>query len=400
MKFLHTADWHVGKTLKGRPRLDEQREVLSEIVGLARTHDVDAVLIAGDVYDSAAPTADAQRLVVQVLLALARDGIKVLAIAGNHDHGRTFEAYRPLMEVAGIELFGQVRPRDKGGVHTFTARSDGASVNVGMLPFLSQRDAVRGAQLIAPGDNVPARNSGAYEQWVRNFVTHLGEGYDPDGVNLMMAHLTTIGGVQGGGERSAQTIFEYSVAPTIFPTDSHYVALGHLHRRQEVASHCPVHYSGAPLRVDFGEEDYTPSVLLVEAEPGRPARVTDLELTSPRRLRTVEGSVEELRSRSEELSEEWLRVRVTQTTYAGLRDDILEALPNALEIHVQPDPDQLTRTRVSQAQVAQVTPRELFASYSAEVGSQDERVTALFDELHDETTGHQPSTATPAGGTA
>ena len=74
MKFLHTSDWHVGKTLKGRTRLDEQKAVLAEIVELADAHEVDAVLIAGDLYETSAPTADAQRLVVRTLLQLARAG--------------------------------------------------------------------------------------------------------------------------------------------------------------------------------------------------------------------------------------------------------------------------------------------------------------------------------------
>lgn len=389
MKFLHTADWHVGKTLKGRSRLDEHRAVLAQVVGLARAHDVDAVLVAGDVYDSSAPSAEAQRLVVNTLLALARDGIQVLAIAGNHDHGGTFEAYRPVMGVAGIELFGQVRPADKGGVHTFSARSTGEKVNVAMMPFLSQRYAIRAAQVLAPGDNVPARNAGAYEQWVRNIVTQLGTGYDPDGVNVMMAHLTCMGGTFGGGERTAQSIFEYNVAPTIFPVDSHYIALGHLHRQQEIPSHAPVHYAGAPLRVDFGEQDYTPGVLLVEASAGAPAKVTPLPVTAGRTLRTVEGTVEELRARADELQDAWLRVRVTQPSYAGLRDDVLELLPDALEIHVVADPGSSTRTGVTSAQVAARTPAELFADYSQQVGSQDPRVTALFDTLHDDlTSGH------------
>ncbi|HEX4252975.1 MAG TPA: exonuclease subunit SbcD, partial [Pseudonocardia sp.] len=69
MRFLHTSDWHVGKTLKGRSRLDEQRDVLREIVQIARAEQPDAVLIAGDLYDSAAPSAGAQRLVVDALMA-------------------------------------------------------------------------------------------------------------------------------------------------------------------------------------------------------------------------------------------------------------------------------------------------------------------------------------------
>jgi exonuclease SbcD len=117
LRLLHTSDWHVGKTLKGHNRLEEQTRVLGQIVDLAQQHEVDAVLIAGDVYENAAPTADAQRLVVRTLLGLARSGIEVIAIAGNHDHGATFEAYRPVMGVAGIRLFGQVRAADQGGAY-------------------------------------------------------------------------------------------------------------------------------------------------------------------------------------------------------------------------------------------------------------------------------------------
>lgn len=386
MKFLHTSDWHVGKTLKGRNRLDEHKAVLAEIVGHARAHDVDAVIIAGDIYDTAVPTADAQRLVVKTLMALAGDGIEVVAIAGNHDHAGTFEAYKPLMEVAGIHLYGQARPADKGGVYAFTARTTGEPVNVAHVPFLSQRYAVRAAQLIAPGDNVPARNVGSYDQWVRNIVTHLAGGYDPDGVNLLTAHLTCTGGAFGGGERMAQSIFEYHVPAAIFPLDTHYVALGHLHRRQELPAGCPVHYCGAPLPVDFGEEDNTPAVLLVEASPGKPAKVTDLPVTSGRRMRTLEGTVEQLRAAAGDVGDDWLRVRVKQSTYAGLRDDILEALPNALEIHIHPDFTNTGTGKVSSAHAVSKSPAELFADYCAHVGSDDARVKAMFDTIHDELT--------------
>src|SRR3954453_12328371 len=138
MRFLHTSDWHVGKTLKGRNRLEEQKAVLAEIVQVAVDQEVDAVLVAGDLYENAAPTADAQKLVVRSLLRLARAGIEVVVIAGNHDHGATFEAYRPVMQAAGIQLFGQARSVDQGGAYRFTARSTGEEAVVAVLPFLSQ----------------------------------------------------------------------------------------------------------------------------------------------------------------------------------------------------------------------------------------------------------------------
>src|SRR4051794_13977939 len=141
MRILHTADWHVGKTLKGRSRLDEQERVLREIVGIARAHEVDVVLVAGDLYDTAAPPAAAQQLVVRTLLGLARDA-HVVAIAGNHDHGPTLDAYRPLAGAAGITLLGSARAADQGGLVELTAASTGERATVAVLPFLSQRYAV------------------------------------------------------------------------------------------------------------------------------------------------------------------------------------------------------------------------------------------------------------------
>ena len=384
MKFLHTADWHVGKTLKGRDRLEEQRAVLAEIAAAAEANEVDAVLVAGDVYDLSAPSAAAQQLVVQALLRMRRAGAEVIVIAGNHDHGPTFEAYRPLMGVAGITLAGTVRSAERGGVVRFTARSDGADTQVAVLPFLSQRYAVRAAEIVA---NTPSENVRAYDEQVRQVIGSLTAGFSGDTVNLVMSHLTCVGGTFGGGERSAQSIFEYSVPASVFPVSAHYVALGHLHRRQTLPAPAPVHYSGAPLAVDFGEQDNTSVVCLVEATPGTPARVTDLPVTAGRRLRTVVGTLAELQARAGDFGDDYLRVYLREQSRAGLRDDTVEILPNALEVRIDPEfaPQQEKAGRTGEARIAR-TPARLFADYCATREVSDPKVAALFSELHDEVT--------------
>src|SRR5674536_387412 len=98
---------------------------MREIVRIAREQQVDAVLVAGDLYETSAPHADAQQLVVQTLLELRATGVDRIAIAGNHDHAATFDAYRPLLAAAGITLVGSVRTPEAGGVVEFTARSTG-----------------------------------------------------------------------------------------------------------------------------------------------------------------------------------------------------------------------------------------------------------------------------------
>jgi exonuclease SbcD len=394
VKFLHTADWHVGKTLKGRDRLDEQRAVLAEIAEVAEANQVDAVLVAGDVYDLSAPSAQAQRLVVQALLRMHRAGAEVIVIAGNHDHGPTFEAYRPLMSVAGITLVGTVKSADKGGVVRFKARSDGADTQVAVLPFLNQRWAVRAAEIVA---NTPSENVRAYDEQVRQVIASLTGGFGGDTVNLVMSHLTCVGGKFGGGERSAQSIFEYSVPAGIFPITAHYVALGHLHRRQSLPAPAPVVYSGAPLAVDFGEQDNTSVVCLVEAAPGIPARITDIPVTAGRRLRTVHGTLAELEAQADGFGEDYLRVYLREPTRAGLRDDTVAVLPNALEVRIDPEFAAPLRPDRPQAARGARTPGQLFADYCATRNVDDPRVAALFGELHDEVTAAAAADVTSTG---
>jgi DNA repair protein SbcD/Mre11 len=384
VRLLHTADWHIGKVLRGADRRDEQARVLKQIAKIAVEEKVDAVLIAGDIYDSVSPTAESQRMVVQTLLALARRRIEVVLIAGNHDHGPTLEAYKPLMDAAGIYVYGVARPADSGGIHTFTARSTHEKVNVAVLPFLSQRYAVRAAEIIA---NTPAANVGEYEQLLRDVILNLTGGFTDDAVNIFMAHLTCTGALTGGGgERAAQTIFEYHVPASVFPADAHYVALGHLHRQQKVDAACPVYYSGSPFAVDFGEQDNTQVVLLVEATPTTPARVTEVPITEGRRLRTVEGTAQQLIAGTGTYGEDYLRLVVTQAAYAGMREELLEAIPNVLQIRIHPDFGATSgKSGVAVAGPAR-TPAEQFADYCATVGVDDPRVQSLFRELHDQIT--------------
>lgn len=384
MRLLHTSDWHVGKTLKGRSRLDEQEQVLREIVAIAREHEPDAVLVAGDLYDSAAPSAQAQHLVVRTLMGLASTGAEVYAIAGNHDNPSMIDAYRPLANAAGITLVGSVRTADRGGLIEFTARGTGEHGTLAVLPFLSQRYAVRAVDLIT---HTAAENTGTYDQQLRAVLKSLTSGFRDDAVNIVMSHLTVLDGKLGGGERAAQTIFEYAVPATIFPVEAHYVALGHLHRRQQLPAPAPVHYSGAPLAVDFGEQDNAPVVCLVEAAPGVPATVTDIPITSGRRLRTVRGTVAELSELADTVGDDWLRVYVKEPARAGLREEVTAVLPNALEVRIDPEFAAPVTPARSRPSTAAATPAQLFHEYLGTRSVEDPRVEELFRRLHDKVAG-------------
>jgi DNA repair protein SbcD/Mre11 len=377
VKILHTADWHVGKTLRGRSRTDEHEAVLAEIAAVAEAEEVDLALVVGDVFDTAAPTAEAERIAYGGLLALAATGAQVVVVSGNHDNERRLQAVAPLLGLGRIETRASFASAADGGVLTGVSR-EGDPWQLAVVPFLSQRWVVRAADLLALDADV---HGGAYAARVARIIEALTAGFSVDAVNLMAAHLHVDGGMLGGGERRAHTIFDYAVSPTAFPVAAHYVALGHLHRAQAIRGPCPIRYSGSPLQLDFGEIADVKSVTVVEASPGTPARHRQVELAAGRRLRTLRGTLADLAGLVDDVGDDWLRVVVTEPPRIGLGDDVRTLFANAIDVVVEDpaaDRDVVTHDRTNRQGRG---PRDLFASYLAEVGQEDQRVLALFDRL-------------------
>ena len=291
MKILHTSDWHVGKVLKGRDRHDEHVAVLGSIVRAARDEDVDVVLVSGDLFETSAPSPKAQGLVMRTLMALREDGRLVVAIAGNHDNQSLIDAvYRPVLAELGVHVLGTPKRPDSGGTLSLRTRG-GEDIRVAALPFLSHRYAVRAAEVLL---HESAEHTLDYARRVAQLVTLLSAGFTPDAVNVVMAHVTLLGGRRGGGERGAQSTLDYELPASMFPATAHYAALGHLHRHQEIPAACPAYYSGSPLAIDFGEEANSPAVLVVTAAPGHRADARPVPVTGGRPLRTLRGTLEEV----------------------------------------------------------------------------------------------------------
>src|SRR5215813_5480720 len=329
MRFLHTSDWHVGKVLKGRDRYDEHAAALASIVAIARDHNVDVVLVAGDLFETAAPTARSQGLVMRTLLALGEDGREVVVIAGNHDNQNLIDAvYRPVLAAIGLHVLGLPKQPDAGGTSRLRTR-DGTEVLVAALPFLSHRYAVRAAEVMF---HEFAEHALDYSGRVAEIVRVLTKEFTADTVNIVMAHGTLLGGRRGGGERDVQTSLDYELPASMFPVSAHYVALGHLHRQQEIPGPCPIYYSGSPLAVDFGEEANEPSALIVTAEPGIRADATAVPILGGRGLKTVRGTLDQVIADGEQAGDDYLRVVLAESGRAGLGDLVRDKLPNTLEV--------------------------------------------------------------------
>ena len=379
MKLLHTSDWHVGKTLRGLSRLDEHRAVLAEVAEIAAREAVDVVLVTGDLFESAAPAPDAQRVVWDALLALRASGAEVVVIGGNHDNQTAFDAWAPLFAAAGITVLGHATRPERGGVVELTAR-DGTPAVCALVPFVSQRFAVRAEQLL---ELDAAQASGLYTERMRLLIDALCRAFRPDAVNVLALHGYVRGAQLGGGERDAHTIFEYGLEAAHFPMQASYVALGHLHRTQSLAAPAPTWYAGSPVQVDFGEDDDAKHVLLIDAEPGMPARVTKHALSAPWHLQTVRGTLAELERHATTTPDTFLRVFVREPARAGLADEVRAILPNAVDVRVELPDTARTGEPPRSARTGR-SARDLFTEYLASRAIDDARLVPLFEQLHDE----------------
>jgi exonuclease SbcD len=178
----------------------------------------------------------------------------------------------------------------------------------------------------------------------------------------------------------------YAVPASIFPASTHYVALGHLHRRQQVPGPCPVHYCGSPLAIDFGEEENQPSVSIVDISARTAAKVRAVPIESALPLRTVRGTLIDL-SLLKVDPEAWLRVYVKERPRAGLKEDVQELLPRALEVRIDAEALPALETAARPEGSTGRSPRELFAEYLASRNVADDAVAGLFNELYEEVVG-------------
>lgn len=301
MRILHTSDWHVGRRLGRHDRTDETRQVLEEVARIADDQRVDLVLVSGDVFDRPVPPVDALSLGLGGLLRLA-EGRPVVAVAGNHDSPELFDALAPLLRGRGVHVLGAIRRPDDGAL--LGPDVLGVPAVVAGFPFLREGRVV---------DFM--REAGQWYGQYAERVARLCEAYNDalvqragtDLVPLLVAHFMVSGVRVAHSERELHIGEAYSATAQAIPPGPQYVALGHIHAPQAVpGSPVPAQYAGSLLPLDFGEAGETKRVVLIDVEPGRPATVASIPLTSGRPLVRASGTWDELAGRAEELHEAYL----------------------------------------------------------------------------------------------
>jgi len=382
VRFLHTADWHVGKPLRGRSRMDEYAKALEQVAQIAKDQKVDAVLMAGDVFDSPAPPPEAEKLVYDFLARLVPEKIACVLIAGNHDHPRKLGALATLLEGLKIHVRPEVRPPDQGGVVTLTSRDGKEEARVAVLPFVAERKVVDACTVM----DAEHKWYEAYSKRIEQILAALTKGLPTSTVNIVLAHLLVDGARVGTGERELHLGQIYGVNPQQLPAGVQYIGLGHLHRPQDVLAPAKTRYPGSLIELDFGEQEQDKSIVVFEAQPQKAPGIELVPITAGRRLRTVEGTLADLQRLAEEGIDDYLRVRVkAEAPTPGLADRVKELIPNALDVTVDHPRDAGQQPERGKGR-GKLAPAQLFAAYYEHRNQTPppKELQQLFDQLHEE----------------
>lgn len=299
MKILHTADWHLGKRLEKFSRLEEQKKVLEEINGIADDHDVDVVLIAGDLFDAFNPSSDAVDLFYSTLKRLTNHGTRaVIAIAGNHDSPDRIEAPDPLARECGIIFSGYphslistgnlgskiaILKSDVGFIELSFPQYD-YPLRLLLTPYANE---YRMKTLLEGEDEEQELRMLLQDKW----QTLVDEYCNEEGVNILMTHLFVMNKGMPIPEEpdDEKPILHIGGAQAIYseniPSEIQYTALGHLHRAHQVnGKEASIRYSGSPLSYSFSEAGQQKSVYIIDAQPGTTVNIEQIPLKSGKPL--------------------------------------------------------------------------------------------------------------------
>ncbi len=364
MRFLHTADWHLGRTMRGRSRAAEFEAVLGELVEIAVAEDVQVMLVCGDIWDSTSPSPESDRLLFDALREFIGRDIEVLLIAGNHDSGRKLEALGRLSELLGVYVQPRVRPRDRGGIVTFD--HGGEVARVAAIPWVPEGRALNAVEVLA--DEPEARKH--YHDAVARIYAHMAEpsdaGFTTETINLIAGHLFVDGAVLAdidGSERKLHITQAYGVSPEALPSTAQYVALGHIHQPQVMANPATPRtaYSGSLLQLDFGERGQQKGVRIIDAVPGRPVDDRTIPLTAGRELVELHGTIDDVMAAAEDAGDAFIRaVLEVGAPQPGLSEQVREAFPNVVDVRLAYEREAAAEPA---PEFATLTPEDLFARY-------------------------------------
>ena len=278
LTLLHTSDWHLGRRLYGKPRYDEFKQFLDWQLQTLREQKVDVLLIAGDIFDTTAPSNQAQNLYYDFLSQVCHTDCRhVIIVAGNHDSASFLEAPKQLLKAFNIHIIGSMTDTPTDEVITLSDKSEQPELIVMAVPYLRDRDVrtVGHGERLEDKERKLTQGIKAHYAQIADIAiaqqAQLHAKYKRSIPIVATGHLFTVGGqtMEGDGVRDLYVGSLGSIGAEIFHPQIDYVALGHLHIPQAVGGQPHIRYAGSPIAMGFGESRQQKQVHLLrfDADP-------------------------------------------------------------------------------------------------------------------------------------
>lgn len=316
MKILHTSDWHIGRTLYGRKRYEEFESFLTWLAETIQQNEIQALLVAGDVFDTSTPSNRAQELYYRFLCRVAASSCRhVVVVAGNHDSPSFLNAPKELLKALDVHVVGSSTESPDDEVLVLRNKQNVPELIVCAVPYLRDRDirVAEAGESLEDKDRKLIDGIRTHYDTVAALAKKKREEIGLDIPIVGMGHLFTAGGqtVDGDGVRDLYVGSLAQVTVSTFPNSFDYLALGHLHVPQKVSGSETVRYSGSPLPMGFGEAKQQKSVCQVEFH-STAACVNLITVPVFQKLERVKGDWDGISKRIIELSatgsQGWLEV--------------------------------------------------------------------------------------------
>lgn len=300
MKILHTSDWHLGHRLHDQSQFEEQNEFLLWLLAYIEENMIQLLLIAGDIFDTGVPSAQAQKQYYDFLNQLTTTNCKaVVIIGGNHDAPSTINAPKELLQALSIFVIGKATDEIKEEVFEITINNE--QVIVAAVPYLRDQD-IRRAIAAESADQINNRYKTAlinHYTEVANYCESINTNHSPI---IAMGHLFAIGGISSDSEQTIYVGNLGDIGVEDFPKTFDYVALGHLHRAQKIDKKGRVRYAGSPYILSFSEVGYDKKMILLETMNGDIGLIDEIKIPSFRVIKKIVGPWEECLDKLEEIS--------------------------------------------------------------------------------------------------
>lgn len=290
MKFLHTADWHLGAKTNGRDRLTEQKRTLEEIESIATYENIDCVIIAGDVFNTASPSAEAEELFFDAVQKLSNGGDRfIFVLAGNHDDPTRLSAGLPLSSKHNIALASSLE-RLKESSFSKNSIVKVVETGKGHIKIKKNEEIATIAYLPYPSESRISEKVDSelsYAEKVKEWASISTSAFDDDNFNVFVSHLFMVGSKTNEG---IVKVGDLMAVPKNMIPKADYTALGHIHSAQDLGG--SIFYSGAITKLNIKNKDL--SVNIVESENGKLVDVKTVKLKNPARYeKIVVSSIEE-----------------------------------------------------------------------------------------------------------